>query len=300
MPIFPPRIFFWLILCVSLFTSEICPAQDRPVAVLISREINPYVEMVKGFESAFKNHPVQRFFLDKQGRPYSLEGGSVVFEPQKYAALVAVGPEALHYLQPLAKDIPLFFGMILNPESFFSATLLPVCGVNLNIPIKNQFAEIVKLLPGKIKLGVLFDPVNNQVWFEQAQGLARNTGIDLVPLHVQRIAGRLNMEGDFAPLDAILFIPDRTVINKPFIQYLTKKALLTHIPVIGYNHFFLDSGSAMAFLIDYAAVGRQVATQVTAVLGGAPCPGIVPPEFTTTLNSSVWQLLKPQPSGGHK
>ena len=289
-PIFT-HIFLWIAIPGLLLTAADCQAQERGVAVLLSREIAPYVAMVEGLEQQLNHCAVQRFFLDKKNQAYSL-GGAGSLNPAQYDVLVAVGPGALRYLQENVSDVPVVFGMVLNPQNVNSdPTSLP-CGVSLNISIESQLAAIQHHLPGMTSLGVLFDPANNQVWFDQAIAAAEPSGLELIPLQVKRSAGRLKISGDLAAPDAILFIPDKTIIAKPVIQHIIKQAVFLRTPVVGYNQFFYDLGAALSFIIDYRKNGEQVAAQIEAILTGEDCRGVIPPAFETRINNDVLRILK--------
>jgi len=265
-------------------------AKEKSVGVLISREIVPYVSMVEGLESRIHD-PLQRFFLDDEGKPYSLGGRNATLNPQVFDVLVAVGPEALHYLKTQSGTTPLVYGMVLNPDNVVNDPQKMPCGVSLNIPAAAQFSSILQHIPDLKRLGVLFDPGNNQAWFQNAAAVATDRGFDLVPLQVSRQGGRLKMVGEFSRLDAILFIPDKSIISKAVIQYVIKQGVINNTPVIGYNQFFADSGAAFNFLIDYQGVGRQVAKQVELLLAGEKCEEAVSSKYEAVINEEVWQSM---------
>lgn len=271
-------------------------AGDKAVAVLISREIAPYVEMVEGLEQGLEQLTVHRFFFDKYQQPYTLNGYAEL-NSRHYSAVVAVGPAALTYLQTHKKDLPLLFGMVLNPERLLNPASLAPCGVSLNLPVAAQLNVIQRRLPTVSRLGVLFDPANNQQWFDRAAAIAAtNDHLQLVALPVQSQQQQLKLISDYSGLDAILFIPDKTIISQTVIRYVIKQAFQRHIPVIGYNQFFLDSGAALAFIIDYYNSGKQVAAQVSAVVNADHCSGIAAPEFSVKTNSAVYSALQLQPT----
>ena len=296
------NIFIYLIAILTVFISGVltsrCLAQERGVAVLLSREIAPYVAMVEGLEQQLGNHLVQRFFLDKQGQVYGFAGGSGDLDPARYDALVAVGPGALRYLQGRSAHVPLLFGMVLNPEKMFSDSENSPCGVSLNISIAAQISAISEHLPGMTSLGILFDPANNQSWFDHAAVIARTLGVELLPLQVTHQREKITILGDLAAPDAILFIPDKTIIAKPIIQYIIKQAVLQGTPVVGYNQFFYDSGAALSFIVDYVKNGQQVANLIEKILTGGRCTRIVAPAFTTQINEDVLRVLHHESRGG--
>ena len=280
---------FALLLLLWGLAGPAAAAQTGRVAVYLGREIAPYVAMVEGFEAALSPQPVERVFLDPQGRPYSLTGSPNPV-PQGYQAVVAVGPRALDYLQPRAGDIPVLFGMVLNPEADAESSGKPLCGVSLNLPIAAQLQALAEHLPQVRRLGILYDPANNQDWFDHAQALAP-ADLSLVPLRVSSAAGRRQIVSTFAGLDAVMFIPDRTIISQAFIRYVIEQAFVRRLPVIGYNQYFVESGATLGFVIDYQQLGRQVAELVQTVLNGDSCPGVEPPPFRVEMNRDMATAL---------
>lgn len=266
--------------------------QPDAVAVLISREITPYIQMVNGLETHLRSHDVQRFFLDDQGRPYSLVASSLGLEPEAYSAIVAVGPEALRYLQPRAGTVPLLYAMVLNPTNVIDPAYPAPCGISLNIPIDAQLAAIRDVLPETRRLGVLFDPDNNAAWYQKAQAAASSMAMHLIPVQVDTRKGRVSIAADYPNLDALLFIPDRSVISKAVIRHVIKNAASYGVPVVGYNSFFYTSGAALVFSIDYAKVGEQGASLVRQVLEQKVCTGDIPSYFATRTNPIVLESLR--------
>jgi putative ABC transport system substrate-binding protein len=284
----------WCFLLSLVVIGDLCPsdAAGTNIAVLFSREIAPYVDTVNGLESALGNRQVQRFFLDNQDIPYTLAGSASTLEPDQFAAMVAIGPGALRYLATRHGATPLLFGMVLNPQHILPDISSVACGVTLNIPVKAQFESISQVFPWLTRLGVLFDPGNNQAWFDQARPVAEDMGLELVPLQVKAEDGRLEVIGNLSRSDALLFIPDKSISSKVVIQHVIKQAVLQRIPVIGYNQFFLDSGAAAGFIIDYAGIGRQVADLLTKKLTEGRCDGLTPPGFTLRVNAEVAGYLR--------
>lgn len=293
----PLKIVFLVILSCALAVPGPAFADGAAVAVLLSREIAPYVAMVEGVEEQFADLAVQRFFLDPKGEPYSLAGAEATLNPARYRALVAVGPEALAYLLPRVESVPLIYGMVLNPAEILGRSGNAPCGVTLNLPFVAQLSSIRQHFAGLARLGILYDPVNNQGWFDAASIEAAALDVELLPLQVSKQGGRLEIVGDLNRPDAILFIPDRSIISRAVIQHVIKEAVRHRVPVVGYNQFFHDSGAALSFVIDYRAIGRQVAAQVRSQLEGEGCQGMVAPLFESRVNADAWRVLGLSPLG---
>jgi putative ABC transport system substrate-binding protein len=141
------------------------------------------------------------------------------------------------------------------------------------------------------RLGILYDPKNNQQWYAEASALAVTVEMELVPLLVSRPSTQLEIVGDLTLPDAMLFIPDKTIISRSVIQHVIKEAYQRKVPVIGYNRFFYESGAALSFVIDYNKLGRQVGDQVNGLLSGEICQGTISPNFKVLVNDDAWRVL---------
>ncbi|PLX75970.1 MAG: hypothetical protein C0614_10440, partial [Desulfuromonas sp.] len=168
----------WTVFLLGLLFTATASLADVPrVGILISREIAPYIEMVKQLEDELNSVETRRFFLDRKGVPYSL-AGQAALGTDRFNVLVAVGPEALSYLQSQPDITALVYGMVLNPERLAVGQSQQLCGVSLNIPVHQQFSTLLSRIPSLKRVGVLFDPANNRDWFEQAVPVAADLGVE--------------------------------------------------------------------------------------------------------------------------
>jgi putative ABC transport system substrate-binding protein len=161
-----------------------------------------------------------------------------------------------------------------------------VCGVPLDIPAQKQLEMIVRGLPSAKRIGLLYDPRYNADFFGKALAEAAALNLKVVPLKVsskKEIPAVLNQ--NWGNIDALWFIPDQTVISESIVQYIIKEALFKRTPVIGYNRFFYESGAALAFVFDYAEIGRQTGHLAASVLAGKACEQEIP-------LFHVWQNLR--------
>lgn len=344
-------------------------ADTLPVAVIISREIKPFIEMVEGLESAI-DQPVVRIFIDQNSNPFSHDPLYKGTQIDNYSFVIAVGPSALSYIiqnnkldydtisgsdhidintnepapdsemvkvratSSLQEEVQtgnhppqnelinkensntgsfirnnkypskentqtsnnnsninskILYAMVLNPE-----TIIPpgvsLCGISLNLFSKDTVSKITMILPSIKKMGILFDPDNNSEWFERAKDMGIFNGIQTVPLYIkeQHDVNRLHQEN--SDIDALLFIPDKTVTSPTIINHIIKQSIARRIPVIGYNSFFQKSGAALSFILDYRAIGKQMAQKIISLSRGGLCEPSIPAHHMT-LSRSVVELL---------
>lgn len=320
-----------MLFCVSVLLSSPGYGEDRPVALFISQEIKPFIEMVEGFENRL-NHPTLRIILDQQGHPFSHDKKYKGPEIDHYAYGVAVGPQALTFLikqvhetrqqsqpnrqqsqlsrQQIQSTSPdpeggqsdpfpsspesfarILYAMVLDPSKFIPQEI-SLCGISLDPFTRKPLEEIRQLLPGVKTVGVIFDPANNKGWVMRAQASSLFDPVTLLPLPVKKESDLTRLyQGGFAGVEALLFIPDPTVSSPTLISHLIKQAFVRKIPVIGYNRFFHGSGAAVSVLIDYAGVGKQAAEMVETLLEEGGCTSTAPAS-SIAVNQKVIDLLK--------
>ncbi len=256
--------------------------------------------MVEGLEENLRQ-PSSRIFIDKTGRPYSQESGLRELLPTDFGVMVAVGPQALSYLQDRRWPGTVVYAMVLNPERFFWKSA-SICGISLNLNPWKQLLAVTKIFPNIERLGILFNPEKNLKWFQQAKTIMTLKRLVLVPLEVNQ---RSDIPKLFSPpgpkVDAILFIPDQTVISRSMISYVIKESLRFSIATFGFNRFFHESGAALSFIIDYHKIGQETAAMVQTLSNDHQCVSSGPP-FSVLLNQKAISTLgltisQPLPKG---
>jgi putative ABC transport system substrate-binding protein len=165
------------------------------------------------------------------------------------------------------------------------------CGIPFSVPIRLQLQYIAKSLPDVKRLGVLYDPQNNEALFKQASEIVPNYNIRLVKLNIsspKEITPILDEK--LSDIDALWLIPDKSVISESVILYVIKEAVKKKIPIIGYNRFFYESGAAVSFIFDYEELGEQTAKLAIDMLHRNTCSENTP-IFHVWLNPRVMKKL---------
>jgi putative ABC transport system substrate-binding protein len=276
----------------SLYCSA---AEDHKLAVVISKNILPYKEAVEGLNgllSPKKNLTLKTYILENfPNKDVSILKKELL--EKNYKLFIAIGPEALHFfsVEFSENDVPVVFSMVLNPEHIIQPKK-DVCGISLQIPVERQLDEIVRVLPSLKRLGLLFDPKGNRVFFKVASEKGIAKGLKIVPLRVsskKEIPGML--KSNWHNVDCIWLIPDRSVISESIVQYIIKEALLKEIPSIGYNRFFYETGALISFIFDYRELGIQTGRQVLLFMENETCQN-QSPVFQTWINKGALKTLK--------
>jgi len=271
-------------------------ASPLDINLIISRNIRPYLEASEALRSALDSSleadvHVYELFRYKGNARKSL--ANQLAEQGQKAFFISVGPEATVFLwqEAAPTDARKLYSVVLNPETL-SPEVSPDCGVSLNIPPYLQLAAISRSLPDARRIGIFYDPQYNAEFFARAERAADLQGLRLVPLQV---SAKKEIPDVFSAaiqdLDAIWLIPDRTVISESIAQYIIKQSILQGVPVVGYNQFFYNSGAAVAFVFDYAELGRQTARMAIERLQTGECRYHMP-DFEVWINQSVFKKLE--------
>ena len=287
----------FIILSVILFFNGIAEPADKrtpKVAIVISQSIRPYLIAAEGLREDLARDTgatIQEFDLERfKGKSRTLL--SVDLKKGGFDLFIAIGPSATRFLWEHlpSMDVHKLYSMVLNPEAILTPDQ-SYCGVTLRIPLITQLKCIILGLPSVKRLGILYDPLYNSELITKATGLIGETGIDIIPLGISsRREIPLALKQGWQFLDALLLIPDRTVISESIVQYIIKQAILHKMPVIGYNRFFYESGAALAFILDYKEIGRQTSRVAAQMLKGGACKN-EPPLFHAWVNTRVIQKL---------
>lgn len=270
------------------------------VAIVVSMAIRPYMDAAEGIQEVLEKQPDTTLELIQLE---AYKGGGIGDLTQRLggeriSSMIAVGPEATRYVWREVVERPdaiRLYTMVLNPESIVPQPDRD-CGIALNIPVETQIREIRKHLPRIRRIGLLFDPKNNQAFFQSSIRPARLAGMEVLPVEVtatRQIYAAL--DNFWQRIDGLWLIPDRTVISESLIRYIIKSALSNGVPVIGYNRFFVESGAAMAMVLNYRDIGRQTAQLHLERLADQPCRTVIP-AFDTVVDERVLKKIGIEPA----
>lgn len=219
--------------------------------------IAPYEEAAKGFREALD--PVAEVLVTPEISAEAIASVRAL-EPRM---LVAFGHEAAHFA---ARNFPGVPRVVALAPGFDPSAHGGRCAViSPDIAADVQVRWIADALPDVRKVGVLFDPAASQPRINEliAAARARDGGlVEIVPLPVSSesdVPAAFEKAADEKTIDALLFVPDRTVITRGTISHLMRESLAAGIPTIGFNWYLVDNGAVLGFGLDYAAVGRQAA-----------------------------------------
>jgi putative ABC transport system substrate-binding protein len=278
-----------LVVCALLVQAGTAFSGEHSIAVVVSKRIKPYMQVLKGLEQGLERKGMDIFFLS-QSESQARVAAKLV--KNGYDLFVAIGPEAgqlVWSLDALDNRGKIYSASLDSDNSLKSEG--PGCGVSLQIPVDTQIKALAAAFPDLTNLGLLFDREHNQAFFENALVAGEEHGVNVIPLAVdsKKEIPRILKE-NLSRIDCVWMVPDRTVISEKIVQYVIKQALYQKKGVIGYNSFFVRSGAVFAFEFDYTEIGLQTADRVKAYFDQGECSDLIP-LFHTTINRKMTRAL---------
>jgi putative tryptophan/tyrosine transport system substrate-binding protein len=281
-----------IFLCLLTAAPEV-PASDNVLALVVSRKIRPYVEVMEGIMDRVSQAVAvpDVYFLSPEDDLESAQVREQLIQGA-YNLVAAVGPEAASLVWEPGIPGRKVYAALLDPDT---VARLPedACGISLRIPVPVQVAAIAGDFPSLRKIGLLFDPDHNQWFFNAAVSAAASWqfSLEIVPLQVtSRSQIGQALKESLGQIDAVWMIPDQTVISEKLIQYVIKQALYANTGVIGYNPYFIRAGAFFSFEFDYRKLGNQTGDIIVHYLDQGGCTP-ASPVFDTRINMKMVEKL---------
>ncbi len=210
--------------------------------------------------------------------------------------IVTVGGQALHAGLTVAGPTPVVATMVFQTGPLKGARGV----VTLHAAMGGVLAQAARVLPGRVRVGVLRNPAAAPVSAEEIQALARQQGYRA---EVRDCAGPDDVVKTFAAfresVDFVWCPPDETLFKGDVIRPLVLASLRTRVPLVGFSEAFARAGAGLAIFPDYRAVGGQTADLVRRLLEGrlsgaslAPQPIFeAPRSLRIALNERMLRLM---------
>ncbi|GAB4274144.1 MAG: ABC transporter substrate-binding protein [Deferrisomatales bacterium] len=194
--------------------------------------------------------------------------------------ILAVGAAALDALRPL-EDVPIVYVLVHSTPRWVRQRS-NVTGVEMAVPPHRWLELIAGALPGRRRLGLLYDPARTGDFVRRAQAAATGAGFTLLTKEVrapQEVPQRLaELE---SLVDGFWMIPDPTVVTPQSVETLLLFSLRNRVPIVTFSESYLDLGAAVAVVLDFPTLGRQAGDLARRILEGTPV-----------------DLLRPEPPAG--
>ncbi|MGR8934183.1 MAG: ABC transporter substrate-binding protein [Gammaproteobacteria bacterium] len=279
-------VLLWLLTSVS---NSICAptAQPIPVLALVSYEIAPQQQFLKGFQSFFAQNNV-----NLELKVENIDTLSGAKHPP--ALIVALGSAATQYAIDTYRQTPICASLLV--EDSLVRNHSNVTGVSLSFPIATHLQWLNRFIPHGRAIGVLYNPNKNTADLEILKAEAAKLDIPLITTAVNPANGLDNVLKRLPNQVAALWSFDDAAIFTPQnAETLLLFSFRNRIPLIGLSTQWVKAGALYALDRDYFDLGRQCAEQAWRILQGTPVQRIpleTPRKILYSVNQQTAEHMK--------
>jgi len=266
------------------------------VAVIMSADVEPYREALEGFKRTSQYRVVAEYNMQgdfDRGREILAQIQSK-FKPD---LILAIGIWALQLVSERAKDTPVVYAMVLNPQNVIKGGAKNITGASMNVPVELTTHLFNELSPKIRRVGVIYNPIHTENLVRQGRIAARQQGLQLIAKEIhspkEAIAALDSIQEG---IDALWILPDDTVLVSEVTQYMLLFSYRQRIPLIGLSERQAEIGALRS--VSFASsedIGRQAGELANTILGGkapAEIPYTMARRIKLTVNLKVAQKLE--------
>ncbi|MCP5047142.1 MAG: hypothetical protein GY940_08215 [bacterium] len=225
---------------------------QTPVVVVVkSIDFPQYDRTVDGFMEVLK-HKYRKVILNI----YYLNDPNLIrlIRSQGPDMILTLGTPATRFVFKGIPDIPIIFSMIMDPGGNGISSRVNA-GASVDIPVKIQMEKLRMVMPRLKRVGVIYNPVENENTIREARKAASELGLTLKAYPV-RSKREIPKMGDL-DIDILWMIPDTMVSQPAIIRRFILTGLREKVPVMGYSRSYAKAGTLLAVSCDYKDIGRQ-------------------------------------------
>jgi putative tryptophan/tyrosine transport system substrate-binding protein len=252
------------IVAYNMWAGTGCLATE--IAILKSSSISAYDQAITGFKSTapagiiFSEYDVQGD-LD-QGRKLAKK-----IRASEASLVVAVGLKAALAAKLEIVDVPIVYMMILDPSKH-NLTAPNMTGTLLEIPADRQFKILRTFLPDLRRMAVLSNSGNHAKLKDTiTQAAAQSFQLQAFSVESEKEVPQ-QLRSLLGATDALLLVPDSTVLTNESIGFILETALARRVPVIGFSPEFTRLGALLSLSVSYGEVGRETGLLAKRILEG--------------------------------
>ncbi len=291
------KVFIPMFFVLCIITPEVF-GDEYQIAVLVSHNESPYKEVLAGFQKTITGQKIDAKFnvFITEGARAHLPENLYSIKKIKPKVIFTVGTTPTAETLKVFNDIPIIATLILDDDMIKSAH--NATGVILGFPIEVQFSWLKNFLPEARKIGVMYNPLENQEKVRSAAIIARKMGLDLLPIEIDSpkdIPNALKALANDA--DILWGIHDTLVFNSLTAKQILLFSFRNHIPFCGLSSAWVKAGALYALEYDYYDIGVQCGEKALKIMQGAKVnslPACYPRNLLYTLNLRTARYMKIQ------
>lgn len=293
------RIRDWISTATLLLGSHLLCASlhaEPGITVLMSQDSAPYQAMLEGFQGYLRDNGVQADYEVLQVGKDKNEASKLAAKitQQDSRLIYCLGTRACQAVQHTSEQRPVVASMVMTAESIPAEA--QATGVFLNYSPRTQLQWLKKLFPQLKRVGVIYNPKQNQAVIDEAAASARQLGLELVTAAVdtpRELPAALKEL--LRKIDILWAVSDRVVLAPQTAKEVLLTSFRSRIPVIGASAPWVKGGALYALDWDYTDMGAQNAAMALQLIKGTPInkiPAAEPRSVTYTLNLKTVKHMK--------
>lgn len=244
---------------------------EPAITVLLSQDSAPYIEMLEGFQAQLKDSGLQAGYeiLQAGGDRNKAAQLAGQIAGQETALVYCLGNLACQNVQQQVSGKPVVASLVLTLEPVSPESQLT--GVTLSYYPETQLQWLKKLFPQFSRVGVIYNPEQNQSLIDQAIRVANRLGVKLVAKPIEKPKELpLALKNLLREIDILWALPDRVVLAPQTAKEVLLTSFRSRIPVIGASAPWVKGGALYALDADYRDMGAQGADMALKILKGTP------------------------------
>ena len=227
------------------------------VVVLSSMKILPYEQIARGIERELGGAETSILYMDQDpGAPSRI----LKMTP---SVILTVGQDAFKAALPLRGSVPLVFTMVLFPREVLNHPVPGVSGIGM---IPSPQCQLLILKNGFHFKHVLmfYNPDLTGFLVEYFRGEVP-VGMTLTPEPVASDAALVRrLEAGLGDADAVLLVPDPTVLTEQGLKSLITSCYGSGVPLVGFSPMYLRMGAAVTLSVTEEQTARMAVALASA------------------------------------
>lgn len=226
--------------------------------VLLSHRTSPYKDVFAGFQNFLSRQGIKTHYAVHILENDLSKTEQVIhhIKEKKADILFTVGNRATEMALKNIADIPVVASVILKNTTL--AKSKNATGVTLEFPIETEFYWLRQFLPEVRRIGVIYNPKENQEKIHLAKSVANKMGLILYAQEVNQPKDIPNALKNIAKNGDVLWgIPDTMVLNPQTARQILLFSFRNNIPFCGLSPSWVEAGALYSLCWDYTDIGIQ-------------------------------------------
>lgn len=291
----------WLVIALMLSLAVLqvsvqAEADAVSIIVLISKTSEEFSQTLSAFKDDLTSQGINADYeiFPLEGDPRRAAGAIQNIKKRDVHLVFTMGTYATEVAEQANLDVPIIAGMVLRPETIHNQK--SATGVYLEHPVNTQLKWLKQFLPGVKKIGVLYNPEENEQRITQAKNEAHKLGLKIIAYKVQSPQEiSIALKKLSTDVDVLWGISDAIVLTPQTAKHILLFSFRNRIPFVGLSSAWVRAGAIYSLEWDYPDLGKQCSEMALRILRGEDVnsiPPAAPRKIRYALNMKTAERMK--------